>query len=398
MPQNLCLDTGTNHRKRRHPLRIGAAAGCLALCGLTGPAPVNAEPGGQTLGFVVTLWNTAMYETMFMDECPEGPSPGNTEIWESTISPEKRRSYPERLITQLRHVNYRGPNGEDVCEQPTVVQDPPLKIVEGKYAYGIDLDGNTDGSATPKSCAHRTFTGIDGTPGIDNQMYRLLGCVEAWRSYGHIENNANSHRRTSGLGMILIEITGIDDPQNDDAVTVTFYRGLGSFNLDSKNDVLPYGSYDVDMADGAPRYGDSVRGRIEDGVLKTTAADVHLPYYGNYQYIRQLIRDMQLHMDITREDGRTDGMVYGYYGVDQFYSYVRGLLTSFPNRHKYSCPAIYVAAHELADGHPDPETGECTTLSSAFKFEAVRAFINHPAPDTLAGGSASGSAFAANPR
>jgi hypothetical protein len=338
------------------------------------------------MGFVVTLWNTAMYETMFMDECPEGPAPGNTEIWESTISPEQRRSYPERLITQLRHVNYRGPNGEDVCEQPTVVTDPPLKIVEGKYSYGIDLDGNTDGGATPKSCAHRTFTGLNGETGVDNQMYRLLGCVEAWRSYGHIENNANSHRRTSGLGMILLEISGVDDIRNDDEVSVTFYRGLGSFNLDSKNNVLPFGSYDIDAEDGAPRYNDTVGGRIEDGILKTHTADVHIPHYGNYQYIRQLIQDMQLHMDITPDDGRTGGMVYGYYGVDQLYSYVRGMLTSFPNRHKFSCPAIYVAAHELADGHPDPQTGECTTLSSAFKFEAVRAFINHPKGDELASG------------
>jgi hypothetical protein len=314
-----------------------------------------------------------------MDECPEGPAPGNYEIWESTITPEKRRSYPEVLVTQLRWAIFRGPNGEDVCEQPTSVVDPPMPVVEGKFSYGIDLDGNTDGAATPTTCAHRNFTGLNGEAGIDNQMYRLMGCNMAWRSGGHIENNANSHRRSSGLGMILIEVAGVDDARNDDDVTVTFYRGLGSFSLDSKNSVLPFGSYDIDMENGAPRYGDSVAGRIKDGVLTTEPADLHLPHFGNYEYIRQLIRDMRLSMDVTAADGRTTGMVYGYYGVDQFYSYVRGLLTSFPIRHKYSCPAIYAAAHELADGHPDPKTGKCTTLSSAFKFEAVRAFINRPA-------------------
>ena len=365
----------------RRGIATGVALGLFASGIVAGARPTAAndlQATNGTLGFAVTLWNTAMYESMFMDECPEGPTPGNYEIWESTITPEERRTYPERLITQLRHVNYRGPNGEDVCEQPTVVQDPPLKIVEGKFAYGIDLDGNADGSATAKSCAHRTFTGLNGETGIDNQMYRLLGCVEAWRSYGHIENNANSHRRSSGLGTTLIEITDVDDMHNDNQVTITFYRSLGAFSLDSDNNVLPFASYDIDTENGIPRYGDSVSGRIENGVLKTNPGDVHLPHYGNYQYIRQLIRDMQLHMDVTTESGRTEGMVYGYYGVDQFYSYVRGMLTAFPNRHKFSCPAIYVAAHELADGHPNPETGECTTLSSAFEFEAVRAFINRP--------------------
>jgi hypothetical protein len=275
-------------------------------------------------------------------------------------------------------VNYRGPNGEDICAEPTSVVDPPLRIVEGRYAFGLNLDGNSDGEATRATCKHDNFTGLDGANGIDNQMYRLFGCVEAWRSYGHIESNANAHRKSSGLGMILMEIGDVDDLRNDDHVTVGFYRGLGSFDLDSKGGVLPYASYDIDHENGAPRYDDVVSGRIVDGVLKTDTADVHLPHYGNYQFLRQLIREMQLDMALPDANGRTKGMVYGYYGVDQIYDYVRGLLTSFPNRHKYSCPAIYVAAHELADGHPDPETGECTTLSSAFKFEAVRAFVNHP--------------------
>jgi hypothetical protein len=209
-------------------------------------------------------------------------------------------------------------------------------------------------------------------------MYRLMGCVEAWRSYGHIENNANAHRLSSGLGMILMEITDVDDMTNDDSVMVSFYRGTGSFSLDSKGEVLPFASYEIDHVDGVPRYDDTVSGKIVNGVLMTDSADVHLPHFGNYQYIRQLIHDLQIHVNITPESGKTSGMAYGYYGVEQFYSYVRGLLTSFPNRHKYSCPAIYAAAHDLADGHPDPETGECTTLSSAFKFEAARAFINHP--------------------
>ena len=215
-------------------------------------------------------------------------------------------------------------------------------------------NGNASGEATAKTCKHNNFTGLNGEPGIDNQMYRLMGCIQAWRSYGHIENNANSHRLSSGLGMILMEIADVDDVRNDDNVTVTFYRGTGSFSLDSKGAVLPFASYEIDLENGAPRYGDAVSGKIVDGVLKTNTADVRLPHFGNYQYIRQLIRDMQVHMDLGTESGKTKGMVYGYYGVDQFYSYVRGLLTSFPNRHKYSCPAIYVAAHECGRRTPGP--------------------------------------------
>ncbi len=369
-------------------------ASFLALA--AGDNTVYAE--SQTLGFAVTKWNTAMHETRFMDECPVGPNPGNWEIWESTLTPEERRAYEPIKINSFPPAFFRGANGEDVCEVPTSVQDPPLNVVEGKYGYGINLDGNTDGAATPKSCKHENFTSLNGETGVDNQMYRLMGCVEAWRSYGHIENNANGHRLSSGLGMILMEITGIDDLMNDDSVKVSFYRGVGSFTIDSEGRVLPFTSYEIDHDNGVPRYDDRVSGKIVGGILTTDSADVNLPHFGNYQYIRQLIRDMQIEVDITPDSGKTSGMVYGYYGVEQFYSYVRGMLRNFPNRHKYSCSPIYVAAHDLADGHPDPETGECTTLSSAFKFEAVRAFINHPDVEKLASTSDNSGDLAMNRR
>jgi hypothetical protein len=187
--------------------------------------------------------------------------------------------------------------------------------------------------------------------------------------------------------MILIEVTDVDDTANDDSVQVGFYRGIGSYNLDSSGKVLPYASYGIDHEDGLPRYGDIVSGKIVDGVLKTDSADVHLPFFGNYQYMNQVFRDMQLHMELPLDGKPVTGSVAGYYGVDQFYSYVRGMLSTFPNRHKFSCPSIYVAAHQLADGHPDPETGDCTTLSSAFKFDAVAAFINHPEQEERIAGS-----------
>jgi hypothetical protein len=39
---------------------------------------------------------------------------------------------------------------------------------------------------------------------------------------------------------------------------------------------------------------------------------------------------------------------------------------------------MYVAAHKLADGYPDPKTGECTSLSAGFNVKAYAAFVLHP--------------------
>lgn len=343
--------------------------------------PAYAPPDGK-LGFVVRHWFTAIYETRFMDECPAGLNIANDEYWWRGLSKEDRaRLTNNGLLETLRRWGYavnRGPNGEDVCLNPDVVEDPPLLTVEGDISYGIDLDGTTDGRATPKSCAHEQFTGVNGEPGVDNQMYRLLGCIYGWRTNGIFEVNADEMRGTSGLGMILIDISDVDDTRNDNDVTVTFYRSIDQFVQDSTGDPLPFSSYRIDTnPDGTPRYGDSLKGSIKDGVLTTESGDVRLPFYGNYTFNQHIFRDMSLELTIA-EDGRTaDGMVYGYYDVEELIHHVTGTGVVISTA-GFSCPAFATAARDLADGYPDPETGDCTALSSAFEIEAHAAFVLEP--------------------
>lgn len=354
------------------PLMIGA---------LIAAAAAPSVDAAETLGFVVTRWFSAFHETRFMDECPEGLNPGNKDIWLSHLTAAERRTQPLVPATEMRAANFRGRNGEDVCVVPTSVDDPPLKTAEGEFSFGMNLDGNSDGAATPKTCRHENFTSPAGEAGVDNQMFRLMGCVGAWRSDGHIENNAHSHRMSNGLGMILIEVEGVDDRRNDDNVRITFYRGTDPFTLDASGRPLAYASYDIDAENGVPRYGDSVRGRIVDGVASTDAGDVHVPFFGNYQYDRLLLRDMRLNFELAPDGASAKGLAAGYVNVTQFTNYVGGMLGAFPNTQQFSCPAIYKAAHQLADGHPDA-SGNCTTLSAAYKVEAVAAFINHPQRQT----------------
>ena len=70
-------------------------------------------------------------------------------------------------------------------------------------------------------------------------------------------------------------------------------------------------------------------------------------------------------------------MIAGYRDFDNFWDYIRKW-EYLSVTGQFSCPAIYVAAKELADGYPDPDTGECTALSSAYTIEAVPSFIIHP--------------------
>jgi hypothetical protein len=340
----------------------------------------SAQAGDGKLAFVIRDWFTSVYNTKFMDECPEGLSMSNDEIWWRSLSKEQRaKATGNGLVQTLNRMGIamqRGPNGENVCMHPTVVNDPPMKLVEGELSYGFDLDGDAEGKATPKSCPHVNFTHPDGTRGIDNQLYRLLGCTAGWRRGGNVDLNAHQGRGTSGLGMILIEITGVKDPRNSENVTVTFYRSVDQFAVDGTGRPLPFSSYNIDMEGDKPRYGDSLKGSIRNGELITEQGDVRLPWYGNYNFMNPVVRDMKLQLKIS-EDGQTaTGTIGGYYPMDDFLYYIAGI----PGHDAAAdnCPSMYVAAREVADGYPDPETGQCTHLSAAFEIGAYAAYVIHP--------------------
>jgi len=339
-------------------------------------------PEDGVLGFVVRHWYTAIHETPFMDECPEGLNIGNDEIWWRGLPREERGPATDNgLREQLRRwapAVHRGPNGENVCLNPEVVTDPPLLTVEGEVSYGVNLDGTLDGSATPRSCEHQKFRGVNGQPGVSNQMYRLLGCTYGWRTGGVFEVNADEMRGTSGLSMILIEVTGVEDVRNDDDVTVNFYRSVDQFAFDAAGKPTPFASYRIDVdVDGTPRYAASLKGRIEEGVLRTDAGDATLPFYGNYAFSQHIFRDMSLELTIAEDGATADGLIYGYYDVDEFLYHVTGS-TAIISTADFSCSALVKAAWELADGYPDAQTGQCTSLSSAFKINTTAAFIIRP--------------------
>lgn len=362
------------------------AAGSVSLAcflGLTTASPAGAQESGK-LAFVVRDWFTSVYNTKFMDECPEGLTTGNDELWWRGLSKEARaKATNNGLIQALARGGpaiHRGPNNADVCDNPTIVKDPPMLTVRGKFSYGDNLDGDVDGKPTAKTCAHENFIGVDGTPGVDNQLYRITGCAYGWRkSTGrHIEDNANEARRTSGLAMILIELTNVDDVRNDDDVTVTFYRSIDQYPLNTKGDPIPFSSYRVQTnPDGSIRYGDSLKGSIKDGVLTTGRGDVALPFYGNYTFMNPIIKDMALHLNISTDGATATGLISGYYDRDQFLNYLLGQGPA-ASIHGDSCPALYDAFHKFADGYPDPKTGDCTMISSAFDITAHAAFVVYP--------------------
>ena len=140
----------------------------------------------------------------------------------------------------------------------------------GNISYGLNLDGriDPDDQVTP-----------DGVKGIDNNLYRVIGCIEEFRGpTGILHFLVNRYLRDFEFNRVLIEISGVEDMVNDPHVDVTILRGRDRMMADATgNDIIPGGSNRVDMRWGR-KYVQRLTGKIVDGVLTTEPKDVTLPH------------------------------------------------------------------------------------------------------------------------
>src|SRR5688572_4554106 len=106
---------------------IGAVSLTCLFAAATG-TPVAAQEAGK-LGFVMRDFFTAVYNTKFMDECPEGITAANDELWWRGMTKEARAKATNNGLVQAlnraRPAINRGPDNTDICFNPTIIKDPP---------------------------------------------------------------------------------------------------------------------------------------------------------------------------------------------------------------------------------------------------------------------------------
>jgi hypothetical protein len=402
----------------RYALALGTAASTLALVSAANAA--GTPNGSRTMGLVVTHFYYATLDGK--DDCPNGPTQGMRRLALPTLKAKlppaelARVMQPEHeqdlvLLSQafaLGGVAYQGAadvrayligpklskqgKGEvarqgaggrgiaDQCLFPTEFDNPPLQESQAKVGFGLDLDG---GNA---SCPHQEFTSPAGLKGVDNQMQRVIGCIDGYRhdvSFlpGALEDYSDGSFR-DGAYTSLIEITGVDDLKNDPDVQVTIWDSKDATPFDSKGKGMS--NYSLTARAVVDGFANTAKGRIVDGVLTTDPAELATPRRGESSSYPYRFRGARLELKIA-PDGSASGLLAGYMDIAEAYKSEVGYLGRFVTAQAaeidMSCPAFFKALHKLADGYKDPATGKCTALSTAFKLDAVPAFVIHPDPE-----------------
>ena len=361
-----------------------AVLAALAIVALGGDG-VRANSEESTRGFLVTDSRLAMHYGPMESDCPDGFEPTVEELFLATLSSDERERIlrpenAEEYATAWKFDFITGPGGENVCQNPKSFGDDPRhpahRGIRSTVGYGLNLDGTADGRATPLTCAHPKFEGLNGEAAVDNQLYRAVGCFKNTRG------TAESEQQGPRLDRFLIEIRGIDDPQNDDRVEVGIYSiEEDDLILQSPGGKpLPYQSFRVTSN---PTWRNETTGRIVNGELLIDTFDrMYLkhrmstwgPFGEAYAHEFRRVR-FTLRLE---PDGGLTGMMGGYRPLMNIYTvgYCCRGTASTANR---DCASEYKAFAMMADGDPDPQTGQCTTISAAHRIVGIPAFVVHDA-------------------
>jgi hypothetical protein len=131
------------------------------------------------------------------------------------------------------------------------------------------------------------------------------------------------------------------------------------------------------------------KAKIVNGVLITTQSnDLVWPNENHTNASIDRMRDVRFEMKLAGE--KIEGLMGGYFDVENTY---HALIRRFDSHQisygKLAAGSLYKVLRRLADGYPDPVTGENTAISGALRVYGVRVHLIHPekeVADTQTGG------------
>jgi hypothetical protein len=339
-------------------------ASCVLLAAMAGfSLPGAAAPEGSTalqnrsIAYAMTFEEWGIYKTPgAKTECPNGFNDGPREQFKALFPDDGTK---RKLIdTQLAR--------EAEIWFPTTKDDGfTFKEAQGPIGIGMNLDGKI---------GPNDFTSPTGEKGIDNQLFRAIGCVSSHRDVAALM--IVKWRQDLKFNRIVIELTDVDSLANDDDVTVTTYRGLSPLMRDATGtDFMPGGTQKLDL-----RWGKSFiqkfHGKIVDGVLVTEGADWNMPRMALSNISVLPFKGMRFQLKVTPD--KAEGLMAGYVDIEGWNTERNeSISTHHQSYGQESSPSGHRAMLRLADGYPDPKTGRNTAISSALVVRFTQVFVQH---------------------
>jgi hypothetical protein len=227
---------------------------------------------------------------------------------------------------------------------------------------GFDLDGDvTAEGAGP--CGIGDYVDAEGNEGVDNAFARILPALMATEANAVEGLIANAI--ASGELLLMFEIDGLDDPEDDECADFTLTRGSGTPLVDSSNKVLANQTFDRD-----PEFATTTIEQVSfaESTVVARPFSIELP-----MQIFEVSLELPIHemaMQVTLQE---DGSYKGFFGGATDVDYLIGIA-----EYEDVDDALAGILKTLMDANADlspRDDGTCGQISVNFDITAQPAFF-----------------------
>lgn len=228
-------------------------------------------------------------------------------------------------------------------------------------APGFDLDGLTTADGDPASCGHGDLTDPDGVAGIDNQLAAVWSLAAPL--VGEQVEELLQGAINEGRMLLMVELEGLDDPLDDEDVTLRVFRGTGAPQVGTLGLIAPDQTFGVDGGLPEARVdGLALRG----GLLEGGPVRFDLPVdILEARFVMQ-VSDGRIRLQL-HEDGTMTGLIGGIVDVRAMIDEL--LATDAAAEAALVAPLFENNADLWEDG------GVCSGFSVTFAFAGTPAFV-----------------------
>jgi len=229
-------------------------------------------------------------------------------------------------------------------------------------SVGFDLDDHVSDAGDGEGCGHADLVSPDGAEGIDNGFSAIIPALEATEAQA-VEGLVQDAIHNGEL-LLMVQIEGVHDLENDPCVDVEVARGYGEPLIGTDGALLPGQTLD--------RHPDVPVSRVEgasivDGALEVRGLDLSMEIQVLNALIGLDLYDVGVHLELGEDD-----VGWGYFGGGLLVQDVADQLLAIEN---IEVGDLAAQLFELsADLHPD-EGGACTQLSMVVEFTTTTAFF-----------------------
>ena len=228
-------------------------------------------------------------------------------------------------------------------------------------ADGFDLDDIESSEPEESTCYTVDSVDPEGRTGIDNQLAYIWTDLEGLvgeASKGLIQGAINE-----GRFLIMIELQGVDDLQNDDDVTVHILSGIGDPDVGTKGVIAPDQTFYADEEASASMVTNA---KIIDGMLEAGPVEFVVPINILDADFGMQVRSGKIRIEI-QPDGSFEGLMGGFIKPAEFI----GELLETGAR----AEAQLIGPFFEDNTDRNRVNGRCTDFSAAFRFSGTTAFV-----------------------